>query len=108
MTVEDGCGLYREILTTPIEHPDPRFNTFSITDLHYATFINIAMWKSVEHFEAALRDYLPQPYDVTHPKTGEAKKAIGIEDFEFKIRERVVLQIVSGRSGGEDLPPATL
>jgi hypothetical protein len=66
------------------------------------------MWKSVEDFDAAIRDFLPPTYDVKHPKTGKAQKAIGIEDFEFKIRERVVLQVVASRSGGEDLPPATL
>ena len=107
MTIKQGCGLYREILTAPVEHPNPILNTFSITDRRYATFINIGMWKSVEDFDAAIRDYLPQTYDVIHPKTGQAKKAIGIEDFEFKIRERVVLEVVASRGGGEVLPPST-
>ena len=46
-------GFYREILTTPESVPDPKYNTFSVTDRNYETFINVAIWESVEHFDKA-------------------------------------------------------
>jgi hypothetical protein len=35
MTIQPNTGLYREILTQPVEAEDAKFNTFSITDKAY-------------------------------------------------------------------------
>jgi hypothetical protein len=45
MTIQPNTGLYREVLTRPVEAEDPKFNTFSITDNAYTTYINIGIWE---------------------------------------------------------------
>src|SRR5204862_5551690 len=43
MTIQPNTGLYREVLTRSVEAEDPKFNTFSITDNAYTTYINIGI-----------------------------------------------------------------
>ena len=96
-------GFYREILTTPVSVLDPKYNTFSVTDKNYETFINVAIWESVDHFDKAMKPLLPK---ADSKKTdGKVKQVIELEDFEFKIRERVVLKWIDDR--GVDLPEPT-
>jgi hypothetical protein len=97
-------GFYREILTQPVSKPDPKFNTFSITDRSYVTYINIGIWESVAHFEAAIAQWFPKATEQT--TGGRRKQTIELEEFEFKVRERIVLQRIADRGG--DLPPPTL
>jgi heme-degrading monooxygenase HmoA len=104
MNVGKAKGFYREVLTKPVSKPDPKFNTFSITDENYVTYINIGFWESVEHFEAAIKKWFPR---ATQKRSrGKVKHSIELEDFEFKVRERVVLEHLDDR--GANLPPATL
>jgi hypothetical protein len=72
MSVEDAQGFYREILTKPVTKPDPKFNTFSITDPNYSTYINIGFWKSIEYFEKAIKKVFPKASEETDAsgKTG--------------------------------------
>jgi len=104
MQVGKAEGFYREILTRPISKPDPKFNTFSVTDQHYETYINIGIWESVEHFEEAIKKFFPKAYE--EKKDGKNKQIIELEDFEFKLRERIVLKCIADRGG--DLPAPTL
>lgn len=105
MTVDKDSGLYREVLTTIDEEPaDPKFHTFSVGDPFYYTYINIGIWKDVSHFDAAIGKYIPNPTIVE--KDGRTKYTIELEAFEFKLRERVVLKVVSDRGG--QLPNASL
>jgi hypothetical protein len=54
-------NLYREVLTQPVEAEDSKFNTFSITDKAYTTYINIGIWKDLESFDAAVGTYIQAP-----------------------------------------------
>lgn len=106
MKVGKADGFYREILTRPVSKPDDKFNTFSVTDKHYETYINIAIWESVEHFDAAIRKFYPKAK--TEAKPGKRRRqTIELEDFEYKMRERIVLKPLGDRAG-MDLPNPTL
>ena len=103
MTVGKGSGLYREVLTTIDPEPaESKFHTFSVGDPFYSTYINIGMWESVAHFDAAIGKYIPNP--AIHEAGGKRKVTIELEDFEFKLRERVVLKVIADRGG--QLPDA--
>jgi hypothetical protein len=106
MSIGRKSGLYREMLTTvePIS-TDPKFNTFSISDPNYITFINIGMWESLEAFDEAVGKYIPRA-EAYEAEDGRRKITISLEEYEFKLRERVVLKKVFDRGG--DLPPADL
>jgi heme-degrading monooxygenase HmoA len=110
MNVETKKGFYREILTKPVTMSDPKFNTFSITDRNYRTYINIGFWNSIGDFERAVRETMPISSQVTDPASGRIKQTIELEPFEFKVRERIVLTPVSERGGSlpdvPDLEPA--
>ena len=95
-------------MTTPTIRDDAKFNTFSITDLAYSTFINIGFWKSLDDFDRLVGRYIPDPQQTRDPKDGRQKEAVLLESFEFKIRERIVLEKIWDRDGGEPFPPADL
>jgi hypothetical protein len=106
MTPPPGSGLYREILTElDRENANPRFHTFSLGDPFYSTFINIGIWESVEHFDKAIGKFIPEAVIVEKPD-GRQTYSIELEAFEFKLRERVVLNIISDRGG--NLPEAEM
>jgi len=105
MSISRTSGLYREILTElDPEPPNPKFHTFSLGDPFYSTFINIGMWKSVRQFDRAVGEYIPEAQ--VFKKDGKQKYSVELEAFEFKLRERVVLRVVSDRGG--QLPRARL
>jgi hypothetical protein len=105
MTIGLGAGLYREILTELDSEPvNPKFHTFSLGDPFYSTFINIGIWESVDQFDRAVGKYIPEAQIVE--KDGKQKYSIELEAFEFKLRERVVLKVISDRGG--QLPNAKL
>jgi hypothetical protein len=105
MTIARGIGLYREILTElDSEPPNPMFHTFSLGDPFYSTFINIGMWESVTQFDNAVRPFIPEAKIVV--RDGKHLYSIEVEAFEFKLRERVVLKVISDRGG--QLPDAQL
>jgi len=105
MTIGKEAGLFREILTQIAVRPsNPKFHTFSVGDPFYSTFINIGLWESVEAFDRAVGKYIPEA-EIIH-KDGRQKYTIELEEFEFKLRERVVLEVVADRGG--QLPEAAL
>jgi len=99
MNVEGKEGFYREILTKPVPKPDPKFNTFSITDRNYHTYINIGFWRSIEDFERGVRETMPKTSQANDPEKRKIKQSIELEDFEFKLRERIVLAPIAERGG---------
>ncbi|MBS0224745.1 MAG: hypothetical protein JSS25_00170 [Proteobacteria bacterium] len=108
MTVDEHAGLYREILTrldkTATDQADGKFHTFSVGDPFYSTYINIGIWNDLESFDSAIGKYIP---DVKiEEKSGRRTQTVELEEFEFKLRERVVLEVVGSRGG--ELPPATV
>jgi hypothetical protein len=105
MSVGTDSGLYREILTKVDVRPsNPKFHTFSVGDPFYSTFINIGMWENVEAFDRAVGKHIPEARIVQ--KRGRQIYTIELEEFEFKLRERVILEVVSDRGG--QLPEAAL
>lgn len=108
MGIQKHAGLYREILTKPDPQDDPKFNTFSITDTSYSTFINIGVWRSLADFDREIAQYIPATEEKIDTKTGRKKRIIAIDEFEFKMRERIVLAVIADRDGGEPFPPAAL
>ena len=106
MSVGRNSGLYRELLTS-VEQitTDPKFNTFSISDPNYTTFINIGLWESLEAFDEAVGKYIPET-EAYEAEDGRKKIMISLEEYEFKLRERTVLKKVFDRGGA--LPPADM
>ncbi|MDP2176804.1 MAG: hypothetical protein Q8K70_12945 [Bacteroidota bacterium] len=105
MTIHSDEGLYREILTTPNKNSfDPKFQTFTLENPNYTTYINIGIWESLSHFDKAIAKYFPNT--TTEMKEGKTIHAIELEDFEFKLRERIVLRKVIDR--GSELPNADI
>jgi hypothetical protein len=105
MTIDIDEGLYREILTTPDKNTfDPKFQTFTIENPNYTTYINIGVWKSLAHFDKAMEKYFPKAS--IEEKNGKTVHTIEVEYFEFKIRERIVLRKVKDR--GVALPESDI
>ena len=111
MTIRPNTGLYRELLTRPVQAEDPKFNTFSITDEGYVTYINIGIWKDIPSFDAAVGKYI-QPAEWRKPLSGpyKGKKMLAVyqHDFEFKIRERIILKKILDRKGAAEFPEPDL
>ena len=111
MRVDPNSGLIREFLTKAEEAADEKFNTFSITDPAYITYINIGFWKDVASFDAAVGQYIAPP-EKRKPMDGPLKDtemlAVYRHPFEFKIRERIILSKVMDRDGALSFPAADL
>lgn len=99
MNVEGKKGFHREMLTRPVAKSDPKFNTWSITDPNYSTYINIGFWNSIEDFERAVQETMPKASQAIDPASGRTKHTIELEPFEFKVRERIVLTPIFQRGG---------
>lgn len=102
-----GYGAVPRILTT-LEIPEPanpssddRFHTFSVGDPFYTTYINIGLWRDLESFDSAIGKYISKVK--VEEKDGRRVQTVELEEFEFKLRERVVLKVIGSR--GADLPP---
>src|SRR6266446_5637890 len=94
MSVPVESGLYREILTSlDTEPPDSKFHTFSVGDPFYSTYINIGIWNSLEEFDSEIGKRIPKAE--VFQEAGRKKYTITLEDFEFKLRERVVLKVIT-------------
>jgi hypothetical protein len=109
MTIQPNTGLYREMLTTVELDSDQKFNTFSLTDEAYKTFINIGIWKDLDSFDEAVGKYIMPPErraPIARPET--EMQAVYLQDFEFKMRERVILSKVLDRKGALEFPEADL
>jgi len=111
MAIDPNTGLYREFLTKAEEAQDPKFNTFSITDPAYVTYLNIGFWKDIQSFDAAVGKYIAQP-ELRKPLEGPLKDTEMLASyrypFEFKVRERIILSKVLDRQGGLAFPEADL
>ena len=61
MAIDPNTGLYRKFLTKAEESEDPKFNTFSITDPAYVTYLNIGFWRDIQSFDNAVGKYIAPP-----------------------------------------------
>ncbi len=105
MEPENKIGLFREFFSTPIASVKEEYHTLDVESQHYTTFINIGIWESVEAFEEAIGCFI---LGRTPHKTDSQKRLLEIFDFEYKLRERIVMTVEESRSGDWILPPATL
>lgn len=111
MKIDPNTGLYREFLTKVEAAEDEKFNSFSITNPSYVTYINIGIWKDIKSFDEAVGKYIAKPEirkPLEGPLKGEEMLAVYRHKFEFKVRERVILSKVQDRAGALELPKADL
>ena len=103
MTVDPDSGLFREIFTCPNSTTsDPKYHTFGLENPNYITFVNIGIWRSLEDFDKAIGKYIPEAL----PK-GDMQ-VVEMYNFEFKIRERLVIDVLTMRGGDWQLPTPDL
>jgi len=104
------AGFYREILTQVVRSGKDKLNTFNLSSPNYSTFINVGIWKNVKAFEEAVGQYIPEPKRASVEKNGKKKRVLQytMEEFEFKIRERIVLRKIMDRERGLALPQADI
>lgn len=101
LTVQADTGLYREILTRLDEEAAPKFCTFDIGDPSHVTYVNVGIWESLEKFDNAISKYMPPEIFLDCDDSSEVGEA-----FEHRIRQRVVMNVVTDRGGV--LPTADL
>jgi len=96
-------GLFREFFSKPIDKPNPKYHTLDFESKHYTTYINVGTWRDIIDFDKAIGSLIPNREK--HPiKRG--KELIEVYDFEYKLRERIVMEVDRMRGGEWDLPPA--
>src|SRR4051812_21192104 len=95
MKVPRDRGLYREILTTvDRDEKDLKYHTFSLESPYYKTYINVGIWRSIDDFKELIESkYIPKE------EVSEGKRVVELKDFEFKMRERIILTVVTDRGG---------
>jgi heme-degrading monooxygenase HmoA len=102
MKIPKDEGLYREILTTAdTNEQDSKYHSFSLEGPYYKTYINIGIWRSMEDFKRIVENrYFPLKQII------DDKYYIQLYEFEFKLRERIILKVITDRGG--NLPEAML
>jgi hypothetical protein len=96
-------GLFREFFSTPIDEPNEKYHTLDFESDHYTTFINVGTWRDLSDFDKAIGSMIPGRDK--HPSK-ENKELIEVYDFEYKLRERIVLEVEKIRAGAWDIPVA--
>lgn len=105
MEPEIKKGLFCEFFSKPIDSIKEKYHTLDVENKHYTTFINVGVWKDVESFDEAIGNFIlgRKPHD-----NDLQKQLMEIYDFEYKLRERIVLTVEESRTGGWPLPSPTL
>lgn len=98
-------GLFSEFFSKPIDSIKEKYHTLDVESKHYKTFINVGIWKDVEAFDEAIGSFIlgRKPHD-----RDPQKQFMEIFEFEYKLRERIVMTVEESRSGEWTLPSATL
>lgn len=103
-------GLFREFFSKPIDVIDEKYHTLDVESKYYTTFINVGIWENIEAFNEAIGSLIPsreKPDLMKFPEKTD-KEIIEVFDFEFKLRERVVMNVEEDRVGFWSLPSPTL
>ena len=100
-------GLFRELFSKPTDQPNERYHTLDFESKHYTTFINVGIWRSLGDFESAINSMIPGRYPSTDIEKGD-KDTIDLFKFEFKLRERLVMDVEKIRGGEWNLPDAEM
>lgn len=100
----DTTGLYYEILTeVNTESSDARYHSLDLENPHYSTFINIGIWREIDDFEKAIGGFLPPIKEVYDEDAKENKVQILMNKYEYKLRDRIVLNVEQIRKGGLEI-----
>lgn len=100
-TVNRPAALSRQ----PVDLPDTKYHTLDFESKHYTSYINVGVWRTVEDFDNAINTKIPGRRPLNDPKQAN-KDIIELFDFEFKLRERIVMNVEMVRAGDFTLPPA--
>lgn len=103
-------GLFREFFSKPVDIVNEKYHTLDVESRHYTTFINVGVWKDVSSFDEAIGSFIPdrdKPDLEKYPEK-ENKELIEVFDFEFKLRERIVMTVEEDRMGNWQLPNSSL
>ncbi|OJV52973.1 MAG: hypothetical protein BGO31_04255 [Bacteroidetes bacterium 43-16] len=98
-------GLFREFFSKPIDNVVEKHHTLDIESKHYNTFINVGIWKDVEEFENSIGNFILGR--TAHNKDPQ-KELMEIFNFEYKLRERIVMSVEENRTGLWELPLPSL
>ena len=98
-------GLYREFISKPIDDVREKYHTLDMESTHYKTYINVGIWEDVKDFDRSIGDFILGR--LPHNKDPN-KELMEIFDFEYKLRERIVMKVEETRGGDLTLPPPTL
>lgn len=99
-------GLFREFYSMPIEDLDEnseKYQTLDLKSSNYSTYINVGVWRSIEDFDKAIGSMIPERQETTDLK----KETIELYKFEFKLRERIVMNVKEIRAGQFPTPEPT-
>ncbi|MBK6731495.1 MAG: hypothetical protein IPG60_11245 [Bacteroidetes bacterium] len=97
-------GLFREFFSKPISKPDEKYHTLDVESKHYTTYINVGVWRKLDDFNKAIGSMIPGRTKSKDPEK-KNKELIEVFDFEFKLRERIVMNVERTRGGEWKLPP---
>lgn len=96
-------GLFREFFSKPVDIIEDKYHTLDLESQHYITYINVGAWRCIDDFNIAIGSMIPG----RSKRPEEAnKELIEVYDFEFKLRERIVMDVEIIR-GGEWVLPAS-
>ncbi len=98
-------GLFREFFSKPITSSVEKYHTLDVESKHYTTYINVGVWNSIEDFNKAIGSLILGRFVNENPEKKDIE-LIEIFDFEFKLRERIVMDVEKTRAGEFILPPA--
>lgn len=101
MDPKDKSGLFREFFSSPIEDKNEKYHTLDFESNYYTTYINVGVWKDLENFDIAIGSFIP---DRRKSIKNNGKEIIEVFDFEFKLRERIVMKVEEDRNGNWILP----
>lgn len=103
-------GLFREFFSKPVDILNEKYNTLDVESPHYTTFINVGIWKDIGSFDDAIGSFIPdrEKADLVKYPEKHNKEQIEVFEFEFKLRERVVMNVEEDRIGLWPLPGPTL
>ena len=98
-------GLFREFFSKPIDSVKEKYHTLDVESSHYSTYINVGLWENVDAFDEAIGNFIlgRKPHD-----KDPQKQFMEIYEFEYKLRERIVMTVEENRAGEWSLPSPSL
>lgn len=100
-------GLFREFFSKPTDNPDERFHSLDLESEHYTTYINVGVWHELADFDNSIGKLIPKRKK-SEEVGKEDRELIEVFNFEYKLRERIVMNVDEIREGYWNLPESTL